>query len=231
MTMLQVLLTAALLLAQDPKPAKTVEERLKELEEKLAALEKKHKALRDENAAMEISIVEAKAWKESFARQTATAWVKQYAAAVQFSEKQSSELETLWYDWTKEDQEKGITPGRWTSREQVLRSKLSPEQAELLARKVRADREQNVRATVAGFARSARLTQDKIGALQNAVMSKLKIDEGPLILQAHGQEMSDTWGRMYSALEGGLSDVSSTLTEDELRALRKILEQWKPLKR
>jgi len=131
----------------------------------------------------------------------------------------------------KGEQEKGVAPGRWTAREQELRAKLSEEQAVLLARKIREQREANARLSVAGFARSARLAPEKVVALQNAVMSKVKTDEGPLILEAHGLEMSEGWGRFLTAFDEGLSELSSTLTEEELKAMRKMLEQWKSLKR
>jgi len=230
--MFPALLLASMMLLQDPKPApKTVEERLKELDEKIAALERKREALGQENAAMEKTIADAKAWKESYARQSATAWLKQYAAAARLTEKQSAELEELWYGWNKGDLEKGGDPARWTGREQEIRSRLSPEQATLLARKVREEREQNARATVAGIARSVKLPSEKSDSLVKAVMVRLKIEEGPLLTQAHPQELANAWGQTLLALDGGLSDISSSLTEQELQSLRKFLDQWKPKQR
>ncbi len=228
--MLQALLLASLLLPQD-KPAKTVEERLKELDEKIAALEKKHKTLSDENASMEIKIVEAKVWKENFARQTATSWVKQYAAAMQLNEKQKGELETLWYDWTKEDQEKPNVPYRWMEREKELRSKLSPEQAGLLCRKVREDQERNAQAMIGMVAKSAKLTLDRIEIVRKAAMPKLKFEEDVLLPQAHPEKYANSWGQTLSAVDSSIPELSSSLSEDEVQALRKLLDQWKPKQR
>ena len=100
--MLSLLLALAL---QDPPPAKTAEDRLKELEARLAKLEQRSKALADENAQLEKKLADAKAAREAYVRQTASAWVKRYAAAAEFTEKQSAELEELWQGWLRNDLE------------------------------------------------------------------------------------------------------------------------------
>src|SRR5258706_8857631 len=106
--MMTILLATAISFAalQDKPPARTVEERLKELEDKLTGLEKRNKALKEENQALEKRITDAKAAKETFARQMAGGWVKRYATAVQLTEKQSAELEELWLGWSRADLEK-----------------------------------------------------------------------------------------------------------------------------
>ena len=135
--MLQTLLLA-FVLAQDPKPsAKTVEDRLKELADKLETLDKKAAALADENAKLQQKVDEARTRREGMARQSGTVWVKRYAAIAQFTPKQSTDIEELWFGWTMQDLEKGPAAAPWKEREQTMRGKLTPEQLPLLAGKVR----------------------------------------------------------------------------------------------
>jgi hypothetical protein len=229
--MLQSLLLAALLFPDPKTAAKTVEDRLKELDDKLSALELKQKTLADENAAMEKRIADAKAMRENFARQTASGWVKRYAKPVEFSEKQSAELEELWYGWTKDDMEKPGDPAKWKTREDVLRGKLTPEQLPRFAGRVHEEQVENAKRSVSMFSRAAKLDAEKSAALEKAALGRLKIEEGILIAQAHPQETANVWGQTMTAVEASLPDLSSMLTEDEQKALHKTLDQWKPRQR
>ncbi len=230
--MLQTLLLAAVLAAQDPKPAaKTVEDRLKELDDKLSALELKQKTLADENAAMEKRIADAKAMRENVARQSASGWVKRYARPVELTEKQSAELEELWFDWTKEDLEKPWDVARWKTREELLRGKLTREQIPRFTGRVREEQAESAKRSMAMLSRAAKLDAEKSGALERAVLGRLKIEEGVLLPQAHPQEISNLWSQTMAAVEASLPDLSSTLTEEEQKALRKTLDQWKPKQR
>jgi len=232
MKLLQALLIAAMMLAQDPKPAaKTVEDRLKELDEKIAALEKKHKTLADENAVMEKRIADGKAMREQIARQQGAAWIKRYAAAIELSEKQSSEIEQAWYAWSKEDLEKPYDAARWTAREDALKAKLTADQIPKLARKVREDQELTLKSYVAMFFRSAKLSTEKAAAAEQLIMGKITVEEGMLLPQAHPQKSANSWGQVLVAAESSLPELTSTLSEEELQALRKVLEQWKPRNR
>lgn len=230
--MLQALLLAVVLAAQDPKPvAKTVEERLKELDDKLAALEKKHRTLAEDNAAMEKKLADVKTMRENYARQSASGWVQRYAKPVEFSGKQSAELEELWFGWTKEDMEKPGDPGRWKTREDLLRGKLTTEQIPRLAGRVREEQLDNAKRSISMFSRAAKLDTEKSAALEKAALAKLTIEEGPLLTQAHPQKSADQWGQTLAAVEASLSGMASTVTEEELKALRKTLDQWKPKQR
>src|ERR1051326_4624244 len=106
---------------QDKVPPKTLEERLKELEERLGALEKRHKVLADENQTLEKRLSDAKAAKENFAKQSASGWVRQYARPVDFTEKQSAELEELWLGWVRSDFDKPADGAAWKSREEAIK--------------------------------------------------------------------------------------------------------------
>ena len=92
--MVQAILALALmsLSSQEKAPPKTVEERLKELEDRLGTLEKRHKALEEENQALEKRIGDAKAARETYAKQSAVDWVKRYSKPVELTEKQSAEI-------------------------------------------------------------------------------------------------------------------------------------------
>jgi hypothetical protein len=230
--MLQALLLAVVLAAQDPKPAaKTVEDRLKELDDKLSALELKQKTLANDNAAMEKQLADAKAMRENFARQSASGWVRRYAKPVEFTEKQSAEFEELWYGWTKDDMEKPGDPARWKTREDALRGKLTQEQIPRLAGRVHEEQVENAKRSVSMFSRAAKLDAGKSAALEKMALGRLKIEEGILLAQAHPQETANLWGQTMTAVEASLPELSSTLSEDELGALRKTLEQWKPRQR
>lgn len=226
--MVQALLLSALLLVQDPQaPARTVEDRLKELDARLTALEAKEKTLRDENANLDRQLNDAKAVREKIARQAATAWIKQFAQPVGFSEAQSAELEGLWAGWTKEDLEKGSDAGRWKAREGLLRSKLTGDQEPLLARAMRVEREEQARRSVTVLTQGAKLPAEKTKALGEAVVGRLSIKEGVLLAQAHPEEMGNAFGLILKALEESVPDPASDLTEEERAVVLKIIGPWK----
>lgn len=227
--MLQVLALWALFLAQDPKPAPpTVEDRLKELGDRLSALEKKGKLLADENAALDKQISDAKVARENVARATGTLWVSRYAKAVQFTEAQSAGLEELWTGWTKEDMEKPGDLGRWKTREETLRSKLTSDQIPRFTKKVRDEREENAKRWIGMFSRSAKLSADKSAALEAAALQRLSFREDLMLLQAHPEETGNDWVLTLAAVEACLPELSPTLTEEERAALAKFVGQWKP---
>src|SRR5262249_56680379 len=157
-------------------------------------------------------------------------WVQQYAKAAQFTEKQSSDLEKLWYGWMKEDQEKRTDVAAWKAREEALRKELSPEQVPLFARKVREDQETGFRTMVSYLTRGAKLDPEKRAAFEKAVLSKIAFEEGALLLQAHPEKVIP-WSAVTVAAEAVLPQFESTLTEAELKSLRQLLEQWKPKQR
>jgi hypothetical protein len=227
--MVQALLLAALLAAQDPQPAaRTVEDRVKELEAKLALLEKKRQVLSDENAALGKQISDGRLLREHLALQAGLVWVQRYAKPVRFTEAQSADLQELWRDWTKEDFEKPGDPGRWKLREDRIRLKLTPEQIPLLARRVREEREENAKRAVSLVARSVKLAAEKSGALEKAVLGRLSFEEGMLLPQAHPEVTANAWGLTLDAVLAGLSDPSLALTPQEEAEIRKVVGQWLP---
>jgi hypothetical protein len=231
MIVLHALLVAFALGAQDPKPApKTVEDRLKELEEKLSSLEKKKAALNNDNATMEKTIADLKATREQYARQAAAGWVQQYAKAAQFTEKQCADLEKLWLGWMKEDLDKRADLPVWKAREDAIRNELTSEQIPLLARKVRDDQETGVNRTVSFLTRRAKLDPEKTAAFEKAVLGKIDFEEGALLLQAHPEKVTQ-WTAVPVAAEAVLPQFTSTLSEEEMKLLRQVLEQWKPKQR
>ena len=225
-------LLLALIFVQDPNkpPGKTVEERLKELADKVDALDKKAAALTDENAKLQQKLDEAKNRRVAIARQSGAGWVKRYASTVQFTEKQSAELEELWVAWTKEDFDTPYDAARWKAREEALRSKLTPEQASRLGKKVAEDHEQSVKKMVTVFAQMAKLPAEKTAALEKAAGARLTSDETMLLLQAH-PDQANLYVQAGKAVESSLPDLASTLTEEEQSALRTWLNAYLPKKR
>ena len=236
--MLSMLLALAL---QDPAPAKTVEDRLKELEARLSTLEKRSKAVADENAQLEKRLEDAKAARENHVRLTASAWVKRYAAAAEFTEKQSAELEELWQGWVRKDQEgqpaywdpaaaAKTAETTWKPREEAIRAKLSAEQAAKVAGKVREEQEQTARMSIGSFVRGAKISAERAPALEKSVLARLKFPDGAILLQARPAERVD-WFKVLAAVEEGLPDLEGTLSAEELAALRATLGRWKPRQR
>jgi hypothetical protein len=224
-------LALALILAQDPKPpAKTVEDRLKELADKIEALDKKAAALTDENAKLQLKVDEAKTRRETFARQSGTVWVKRYAGAVEFTEKQSTEIEELWYGWSKSDFEKPSDLAQWKSREETLRGKLTADQVPKLTRKVRDEQELNVKNSINALAQFAKLPPERSADLEKAVQPRINYGEATLLAQAHPESIN-LWPQVLAAVETALPELAATLSESEATALRKVLDRWKPKQR
>src|SRR5258708_25603928 len=126
-----------------------------------------------------------------------------------------------------EDIVKGSDAGRWKAREGVLRSKLTGDQGPRLARRMREDREEQARRTVAVLTQGDKLAAEKTKALGEAVVRRLSIDEGFLIAQAHPEEMGNAFGLTLKALEECVPDPAPGLTEEERAAILKSLSRWK----
>jgi len=227
--MLGMLLSLLAVAAQDAAPPRTVEDRLKELEEKLNALEKKQQTLASENAALEKRLADSKAARETHARRVAAGWVKRYARDLELAEKQSAEVEELWFGWTREDFEKPPDAAKWGAREEALRGKLTPEQAGRLARKVREEQQQYARSSVSSILQMAKVAPERAEPFEKAVLGKLSFAEDILLPQAHPQE-SNAWVRVVSAVEKNMAEVSAPLNEEEQARLRDYLAKWKPRK-
>ena len=88
-----------------------------------------------------------------------------------------------------------------------------------------------MKASLTMFSRSAKLAPEKAAAMEKVVMGKVTIEEGILLPQAHPQKVANAWGQTLAAVESSLPELASTLSEEELAALRRSLEQWKPRQR
>jgi hypothetical protein len=221
-------LTLAFLLAQDPQPAaKTVEDRVKELADKIEALDKKAAALTQENGALQAKLEEAKRLREAMARQPGTAWVKRYGPIAEFTEKQSSEIEELWYGWSTQDFTKPCDAAGWKGREEALRAKLTPEQTPKIAAKVREDQKGTAKSIIQLLVQFAKLPEDKKGVLEKAALPRLPYDERMLLPGAY-PDIRDPVPLVVTAIEGSLPDLSASFTTEELEALRKTLKVWNP---
>jgi hypothetical protein len=221
-------LTLAVLLAQDPQPApKTVEDRVKELAEKIEALDKKSAALTQENAALQAKLEEAKRLREAMAKQAGTAWVKRYSPIAELTEKQSSEIEELWYGWSTQDFTKPCDAAGWKGREEALRAKLTPEQAPKIAAKVREDLKGTAKSIIQSLVLFSKLPADKKGVLEKAALPQLTYDERMLLPNAY-PDILNPIPMVVTAIEGALPDLSASFTTEELEALRKTLKAWNP---
>ena len=220
--MLPMMLLAAAMAMQDPKPApKTVEERLKELDGKLEALEKKQKTLADENAAMEKQIADRKAMRENLARQIGASWVQRYAAPIGLNATETAELQALWIAWSREDMEQPGDAARWTTREATLKGKLTADQATLLAKRVHEEQVQNVKSTVSAYVRMCQIGAERAAPFEKAVLGKVTIADDILVPQAHAVK---TWEQTVDALRAGLSELKDVLTDQERTRLQNALE-------
>jgi hypothetical protein len=221
-------LALMLVLSQDPKPAaKTVEERLKELADRIESLDKKAAALADENAKLQVKVDEATARRELLARQPGPVWVKRYAPDVEFSEKQSLEIQELWYAWTKQDFEKPCDVAGWKGREDLLRSKLTSEQGSKLALKVREEQESGVTFMIKNLVRVAKLPLHAEDAVEKVVRPRVKLEDGILLPAAH-PEKSPSWTQLAEIVESNRSELSPALSAGEIDALLKAASAWKP---
>lgn len=224
--MMTTLIVGALLAVQaPPPPPRTVEDRLGELEQKLARLEQKQKALSDENAAMETKVAARNATVEAVARTNAKVWVAQHAAAVGFTEAQSTELEALWVRWNRESPNYSGTAEEWKKREEILRGKLTPEQVPLLVRRIRSVQEKGYRALLAHIVRSFSLPAERTAEWEKTVLAKIPWDADMLIPAAHGRNESPL-RLLLAAVEESLPELS--LSPEEQASVRKGLEQFQP---
>jgi len=224
-------LTLALLLSQDPKPAaRTVEERLKELADKVEALDKKAAALADENAKLQQRLDESKAQREMLMRQPGQAWVKRHGPAVEFTPKQSAEIEELMYDWSKQDFGKPVDTAGWKAREEVLRGRLTSEQIPKVARRVQEEQGQNVTLMIKQMVRMARLPVSAEETIQKVVRPKVAVTDDVLLPAAHPDKIP-SWTQICDVVEANLTEVSKDLSESEVESLRKALSMWKPKSR
>jgi len=231
MMMLQALLLATTLVAQDPKPPpKTVEDRLKELDEKLSALEKKQKSLSDENAAMEKEMARRTQARQNAAELTASMWIQRHAGALQLEDRQKNAFIELWRKWTFDDFDKPSDVAAWKAREEIVRKELTPAQIPLLARNVREDHLAAMKQSVSFFGQVAKLPAEKRADFEKAVLGRLSFEEGPLLLQAHPERVIQ-WNSVLEAVEASIPELSNTLSETEQNALRKVLGQWRPKQR
>lgn len=223
------MMTAALLVAMLTSfpQEKTVEGRLKELEEKLGSLEKRHTTLREENLALEKRIADAQALRETFAKQTASGWVKRYAKQVEFTDAQSAELEALWLGWTKQDFEKPADLAGWTSREEILKGKLTTDQVPKLARAVRDEQEKYAKLSLATFVQGAKVAPERVPAFEKTILAKLAFKEGPLLAQAH-PDAQVGWPQLHGTVQQALPDLATVLSEEEQVRLRDVLQKWSP---
>jgi len=227
--MATLLLLVAALMVQDPK-AKTVEERLKELDEKLLVLEKKHRTLADENAALEKQLADGIARQEAFEKATAAGWARQYAAKVELTPEQAASLEALRLGWIREDRGKRVDPAAWQAREAALRASLTAEQIPRFARQVRELREQAVRSSVGFLSQIAKLSPDKSGALEKAVLARCPFDDGALLLEAHPGK-TGSLEQIVASIDSAFPEFAPTLTDAEAKSLKGLIEQWKPKQR
>lgn len=224
-------LALALLLSQDPKPAaKTVEERLKELVDKVEVLDKKAAALTDENAKLQQKLDETKAQREMLARQPGQLWVKRYGPGVEFTPKQSAEIEELMYTWTKQDFGKPVDAGEWKTREGILRGKLTAEQVPKLTRKVREEQDSGVTYLIKSMVRMAKLPLSAENNFEKVIRPKVTIPDDVLLPAAH-PDKTPSWTQIAELVEANLAEVSKDLSESEVDSLRKMLSMWKPKQR
>jgi hypothetical protein len=221
-------LALLLLLAQDPKPAaKTVEDRLKELAERVEALDKKAAALSAENQKLQLQAQEAQARRDLLARQQGSVWIKRYGPILELSEKQSAEIEQLWVDWTKQEFPKPSDAAGWKAREEILRRKLTGEQADTLARKIHEEQSQGVTATLKNMVHLAKLPSSAGAAFEKVIRPKVTVPEGVLLPAAHAEKYP-SWIQIVAVVEANLAELSKDLSESEAESLRKAVTLWKP---
>lgn len=224
-----LLLLLATLMVQDPK-SKTVEDRLKELDDRLTVLEKRHRSLSDENAALEKQLADGIARQEAFEKATAAGWAGQYAAKAELTPEQTAALEALRLGWIREDRGKRVEPATWQAREAALRASLTAEQIPRFTRQVREIREMGVRSSVGFLCQIAKLSADKSGALEKAVLARCPFDDGVLLLEAHPGK-TGSLEQVVDAIGSALPEVAPSLTDAEAKSLKGLLEQWKPKQR
>jgi hypothetical protein len=219
--MIQALLFAALLAAQEPKPAKTVEDRIKELSDRLAVLDKKATDLAAENNELQRKIAVREQTRDSAAKATAASWMKRHAGGLGLDGEKSAAIERLWVAWIREDFSSPSDQAAWKKREEALRKELTPEQAALVERSVGADQRSGLDLTMTSYARHAQIAAEREPLFRKTVWSRLKLAETGLIPQAHA-DPGASWTGLITALESSLPDLAGVLTPEELARLSKL---------
>jgi hypothetical protein len=220
--MMEALMLAAVLSLQDPKTAKTVEERIKELSDRIAVLDKKATDLTAENHQLRQQLTAREQMKESVAKATASSWMSTHAGKLALAPQKAAVIEGLWVTWTKEDFGKFSDEAAWKKREETLRKELTPEQAALVEKSVRAEIDKTMDLSVASYARQAQIAAEREPLFRKTVWSRLKLAEAGLIPQAHaGAGVS--WSGLLTALESSLPDLKTVLTPEEHDRLSRLL--------
>ena len=228
--MLQALLFAALLAPQEPKPPKTVEDRIQELTDRIAILDRKATDLAKENLDLQRKIAVQEQTRDSVAKATADYWVKHFQATLSLTEPQAARIQELWRTWTREDFEKRADTPTWKAREATLRSELTPDQADLLEKKVRAEQELQAKSILAMHAKLAGLDPLHVDAFVTTVLSRLTIDTKGLLPLANPNGGSPP-NRIHAAIEASIPDLAARLSEEELSRLRKRLQETAPVRK
>lgn len=220
--MLQALLFAALLTAQEPKPAKTVEQRIQELADRIAVLDKKATDLAAENNDLQRKVAIQEQARDSVAKATATSWMKRHAGGLGLDDAKAATLEGLWTSWTREDFGKPADPAAWKKREETLRQELTPEQAALVEKSVRAELDSSLDHSIGFYGKQARIAAEREPAFRKTVRNHLKPAEAGLIPQAHAGA-GVMWSGLSSALQSSLPDLAGVLTPEEHARLSQLL--------
>jgi hypothetical protein len=219
--MFQALLFAALLAAQEPKPAKTVEERIQELSARLATLDKKATDLAAENNDLQRKIAVREQTRDSAAKATASSWMKRHAGGLGLDDEKSAAIERLWIGWTREDFSKPSDQAAWKKREETLRKELTPEQATIVDKSVGADQRSTLDLTITSYARQGQIAAEREPLFRKTVLNRVKPAETGLIPQAHA-EPGAWWTALYTALESSLPELAAVLTPEEHARLSKL---------
>jgi hypothetical protein len=228
--MIQALMLAAVLSLQDPKPAKTVEDRIRELSERIAVLDKKATDLTAENHELQRKIAAQNQVRDSIARASSEAWIKRFGITLSLTEPQTARIQELWQTWTREDFAKRADVATWKTREETFRNVLTPEQGTLLEKKVRAEQELQARSIFTLVAKEVGIEPAKVDAFASVVMSHLTIDTKGLLPLANPNAGSPP-NRIREAIEASLPDLASRLSEEELLRLRKRFQEGTPARK
>ena len=213
--MLQAFLFAALLTAQEAKPAKTVEQRIQELTDRIAVLDKKATDLAAENNDLQRKLAVQEQTRDSVAKATATYWTKRHADALGLDDAKKATIEGLWISWTREDFGKPADPAAWKKREETLRKELSPEQAALVEKSVRADLDAAMDRAIGSYGKLAQIAAEREPLFRKTVWKHVKPAEACLIPRAHAGP--------HSALHSSLPDLTDLLSPEEHARLSKLL--------
>jgi hypothetical protein len=213
--------------SQDPAPARTLEDRLKELEAKLVGLEKRHETLQGENQALEKKLADAKAARQAYVNQMSEFWIGQYGKEAEFTETQKGELRELWKAWTSSDLDRPADLAAWKSREEALKGKLTSDQLPKVMAVVRREQAQMATFMIQGLALRAKLSPEHVAPFEQAVLSKFTYPEGVVLSQAHPEAQS-AWVGINGIVEKLLPDLASSLGDQEVTRLRALVVRPKP---